>query len=1818
MERIKRNQERLAQLGLQSKDGDGVLGKKTSHKKKRNRKPQEPVEQREKLSRRTKAKEVDYSGDLNLRMLLDAEKEAKHKEKLAKKKAKGPRKEKSHDERVPLWIYQEFRRIASSRKENLRRAKRHVRESTREVKYWQKEVNFIENKESDKYRRQKQQMQQEQERALLGGKTQQEILSELEARMPELQQIVEQYDATQMSAEEHQRQQLLKVDEWNKKHALDRKMNMIDALETFPKAINDAMSTLNALLWQRSPKDPPPPRRSRRSITEEEEAALKAPPNSTKRAKTDAAAASPDKQTDANWGVLAANLAAAAARETRTQLGLASVTVGQSDPNEEDADNISGLKTKKRRPKDARNVGGWVSPIFSQQLDRTWLERTKPLKRIAAVPSQAMSKGCAMHVFDLDAYVAQAGDVVLFYPSAYKEFLEVHPDSLGTRLRNLLRVPLWMRARRQLGRLKGGTASEDDKRDIWFTEEWILSLTRKKGDNGIRDSIEASLGDYPILCQVIRSHAEFPPDPYSKEKSISKSGKETTISWAQPAVAKIAATTGSGKQKADRPLIRQAVTLKPLTTVLPPQLLSTKQHISPSSSGSGSLDALKLPPNFTVITNPTSAPLEPHLLPFCYAYTTYHSLSLNEPVYVRRAENDECCQDDSRTKRAGKSAFIRGKGRVVGFASAPKVTEPLSHQQWHNPHHNTRGGGSGLLDMHDLNPMTGIEDPLQGMQMEFGDALGDDPFVLGDEGLADFGGLSDDALVWQHQPGQTQLSPQRPHLQSMAASCSLRIEDRCEELKAILNVLLTGEDLEAALSSDASTSSLPLREGRIIVDFLKMIVSGEAEKKAVAVSGSPPASSSLSFMGFIHSTLPIRRGVTVTIDSNRRQSHRTSPWHLVPFQPNEYVRSTIQDGFLASLENSTREKAVMGLEDLIDYHQPYSQLFVTMVTEQMAPGYYCAVPVAMFFDRIFARLKANSTGQCYYTSTDSIITDLTAIAENCMLFNSPDSELVTLCNNMITDCKKMMLDIGKTSGDDLAKPAGAVTTARKRSTLVIPDSLNAPHKEKLCRQWFQRFAPDGGREGNKNAARHWLPQCGDNIVYSRSRHKVFITGHVESLAAIQCQLPGFQAVGEESNMSTEDLDALTMSTWLKGTVMSVRTSFPLSQGGKSKGSFSKISPILAIELQLNYSWCPDTIIVFWRPCVLLSEAANECPTCSLSHDSFLQPDWATLENMEVLRTGESPGDVPGVLTQDATASMTRCFDLLMRRSLVGIHPGLVNVQEALAMAERNVAIHPGSRSLPSFEDFLIPSELGKKQAHTRGVKRPEDHATILRLAESGFMPIWSQEWIQDQIKLENRKDKVVPKHETLMPFPSLCLELIRLRISNGFYRNVLAIINDISEAYVAAVLYLLSGPASRKTNKISIRKIAKYLASPRGNPKMPKLYYKRQSKKSLGGNDVCQPSTKQEVDDLSESFSQEEISLISRIRHIRSFHATAVVFATQTMSAERIFCLRTYPVPPPPELPAINHMEQDRVDYNPEQIQMVSKIRWILQAVGKDQSQNRFPFQHDKQYNLRISCGGQIIGETGDLQALADGLTYFRPSSVLARLPQGQCMRVRMRVGDEFIYGDERPVASGMAGHTAASGWPLPSPGTPAISLLSISHQISLEFGHFEKNDELTRAIFGMPGKRFSCVRCQSKGLSVFHCRVRKSHSNLDFSIIEHFQGTVGVDSLFLPWKSGEKQPETTTKAKQTDDDEDDEQALVNDLEEKSKKAEATREKRVRDARENLFKAREAQRRAEYLRTQAMLLNQLEVKLSPEFIQNYFPVDEEDNHYTLCIHCGTP
>jgi hypothetical protein len=1928
----------LAALGLQN---DALKPKPKKIKRRKSVESSTPLIPTRKQSARSSKKRIDYAVLPSLHRieysLHDSNKSPQREltpEELKKRERR--KKERSYNERIPRFIYDEFQRIRTKRKLGLKKAKRLITKAEREKNHWAKIARRVGTKvQKQALIREKEALKQQQEAEIrrseqadreeldCNGMTKRELLREIELRTPELLGILAGHDREQSATLRKHYEEEKDKENLRKRQSLERKLTVIDALDRFPKAMNEALTKLNGLLYSRAPKDSLPPRRSVRrkhgvafgspdqnnknnnaanETTTNNSTKSKQPPSAMtafppvtdpkkiskslkKKQKGNQVKEPPKKKTkliDKRVGDIATDVGAAITSTKKKTAGAANENTSSAttkkkkrgrpqeqgvtkalayakslehkNTNAKAAPIPSGgsTTTTTKRPKktrDARFVGGWMSPRFSKELDRTWLERTKPIdnRPIVLVPDN-ISKRAGVSakktaVFDLGKYVPQAGDIILYYPSAHKDVLNSHPDILGLRQRNLLRVPLWARANRERNRLN----KEDQKGTIWWTDEWVESLLtpRKKvkkdrviakafkgnvqtsngtesmradddGDSNAAANPKATLGDYPIICRVEKTYPEFPEDPYAKKKSTgsnkkdedgrSIAGKSGGTSVGESTEAGQQATVGNrlsllaaaeAKKKLGRtsPQIRLAVVLKPLSLIIAPS-----EHNGLASGGD-----LGLAPTFTVVTFPVGAPLEPFVIPFCWAYSTFHTLTVNETVWIRRASSVD--EDGSRHC---------GKGKIVNFSSRAKAKESVSNSRSGKQY--SKGGASASLDMAVI--ATSASNDIRNADQVEGE------------------GDQRQTILTTSSAGGTK--------------SAVRLIDNIDELKALLTTLTKDEiplpqSIATALASEKEyKGTIPIREISIIVDFfgrhLKHFES-KTGNTASSIPSSPQEGSPtpvattkppISLVGLILKTLPLRRGVLVAYDSNRRQLHRASSWNLVTLQPTDLSR-TLQDGLLGYLDNSLREKVMLCMRDVID-NNPHAKLFVPMVTESIAPSYYSAVPVGMSLDRIFARLKAyGNTGSCYYTSMESILVDLNSIIENCMLYNNPESELVAYCSDIISTCRKRIKDDIQNRSTKGSQKIVESDLGGKRQALVIPSFLNMPFKEEINWEWLEQTTPAGpGVVGEKITRKAmsstWIPQCGESIFYSAFNHSKFINFYSDTLDDIQCSVPDFQHMSIEAQSATqeekrkvkiqeEQFLAKAHSHWLEGTVSSVRSSFPRPTRNKNERSIVEVTPILIVELRLHYTQCEGNIFVCWRP----TFESNKCKGSGLAHDSFLKPTWMPTDRMQLFPSNSLQVNMPSSISEDMSISITKCFDFLKQRCIDGISPDTINPDLALENAEHGATSNFDSQYLPSYSRFFTPAET---KYGTRGIKRAGYKSILKILSEVGYMPLWSLE------ALKNRDDENRPRHRSWMPFPSLCLELIRLRISSGYYKKLHAVVNDISESYVGTVLFLLSEPWTRSSERVSIRKIAKYLMSPRGNGKMSRISAKKKSKKKKN-NEKCQnivPAKKKpkaSKESPFDKFSQEEDELIQQIFQIRKYHAAAIVFALEASHVEKIFCLVSTVVSNnvADEIPDTDALKT--ANFTPYQLDGVAKIRRLLHAAGGDPCRNRFKFSYRNMYKVRIKCGEQFITENGQLETSNEESILFEPSAKTASLPDGSQMKLRVRCGNQDICGEKKVLVDRpftevqLTVHDLGHSSQITDPYKFYHSSLVGRNHFNFDSTDFINNKELVRSLFGSPGRMHRCVRCQSFGGSLFSCRVQRQHSNPDYDFVEIFKRTSGVDSLLKPWKrvDGEGARHMATIESDTkrtvEIDANSQPSIIND-EEEVKKLTATLAKQAFDAKENFEKAEKAHKLAGYLYSQAIILSSLKVNLSEDFISSNFPFDPEDNHYVFCIHCG--
>jgi hypothetical protein len=367
-----------------------------------------------------------------------------------------------------------------------------------------------------------------------------------------------------------------------------------------------------------------------------------------------------------------------------------------------------------------------------------------------------------------------------------------------------------------------------------------------------------SLGDYPIICRVERTHNEFPEDPYAKEKSVktkydsTDSGDMAIMSWSKTAAKILSPAVAIAKKKNGMcPQIRLAVTLRPLSPVVAPDNINVVSSFSSSSQSPSTSYRLELAPNFTISTCPGKC--ESFLVPFCWGYTTFHTLSIGESIWIQHSVNDDHNEDDSDTKKAGRITNMRGKGKIVDFFLGEKERSK------------TRAT-AGMEKEEEKEKVPALSTP------------------------------------------SSSSSPLRP-TPTRGIKHSVRLEDSIDDVEKIL-ASLSKEGLPVPQTNENELKfSIPNRETKIIVDFLGLYLknlksqqagnNSDFDKRPAAVNGpsslssTPPDSSSnaaaavntsspLSLIGLILKTLPLRQGVSVSYESNRRQLHRACKFRLIP------------------------------------------------------------------------------------------------------------------------------------------------------------------------------------------------------------------------------------------------------------------------------------------------------------------------------------------------------------------------------------------------------------------------------------------------------------------------------------------------------------------------------------------------------------------------------------------------------------------------------------------------------------------------------------------------------------------------------------------------------------------------------------------------------------------------------------------------------------------------------------------------------------------------------------------------------------------------
>ncbi len=1132
------------------------------------------------------------------------------------------------------------------------------------------------------------------------------------------------------------------------------------------------------------------------------------------------------------------------------------------------------------------------------------------------------------------------------------------------------------------------------------TSTTTTSTAQPWWDDEWLQSIDNKGGVYPILCRVEKTHAEFPPDPSADEKIVKKdsSSGHVQVVWKQK-------TTDGARKREQRPPLRLAVALRALTPVKPPA--RNEAMIQGESQWA-------LPPKFSVVIFP-SAVARPFVVPFSWAYSKFHSLMPNSLVSVHSP--------------AGMSGNMSG-GKVISFE---------------NPDCSL---GNLRLD--------------------------DQAQVL---------------ATWLSQYQQNSESTSQAILDTL--SHDFRFRD--------------------------SIAPLPLADALSVVETWMSVVKRHenGDESLPKQEANQQASESLAVFNFkylVQGFLPVWNGVSVARDAYDRRRVAFSPWDLELQLPSQQPKSTTKTSRMTSevqhlttsLDGAMRLKIELTLEDFLKGNED-AEIFCPLVLDSEAPYYSCAVPLGMAFRRILSRLEARAAtkSQCYYRHADAVLSDIGMIEENCLLYNSPDSELVERAGRIVMEVKHQLKQIflhhyreeqrqrfiqlqcdSVVENKRLDKESSKTLMARKH---LDCHEMFTPFNDTLYRDWLQDFEPDGswnnlqGQTVKSSAARNacaaWVPQAGDRIFYSETAHAQFVRAHYHSLTDEQCELPRLLRVPLPADCQlspseeTADPKPLTNGTlqsqamnakWVLGTIQRVKVMFPRRRPKQDTGagrgptletssdpSFRMNSPILALEIRFDCEFRT----IYWRPCEFQSEN-DACPHCGLLlRSSFLHPAWLAVNRGNVVLPEEAAGlslEAPSGLMKEETVAVNRCLNLLKRRCISGPPPDFVDRDRCIADLKRG--IHPSVKikasSLPSFEDIFHADNDDVSRVGTRGVRvhASEKHGSIL--AEFQFLPRWAVGNSKDEVDIVDLK-----RCAALFPCPNLSLELVQLRLRQGFYRQKSAILNDIEEAYIQSVLFLLSGPATRKKNSLSIKKLARLLSlKSNDTPRSDSLSEIADPALSKSGAlDSIVPLTPGSQKHIVNT-SEEETLWTAQLEKIRRLYVTALFGVGETRMMELMF--GTLPK---------GKIKQNAslIVMDPVQEASKQKLDLVLEAVGRDPCLNRFGFappgQSALKVKLKITCGDAVV------------------TAKHAKEGTGQ----------------NNNIVNAFHNLETACG-----------------SQISFDVTELRSNNALARIFFGRPAKMNACARCQAFQRSMVDCRVIQMHSNIDFDWVVYCREFKGVDFM--------------------------------------------------------------------------------------------------------------
>ena len=312
------------------------------------------------------------------------------------------------------------------------------------------------------------------------------------------------------------------------------------------------------------------------------------------------------------------------------------------------------------------------------------------------------------------------------------------------------------------------------------------------------------------------------------------------------------------------------------------------------------------------------------------------------------------------------------------------------------------------------------------------------------------------------------------------------------------------------------------------------------------------SSDSETILSLIRLTLPLWEGVSCVPRSNKRAEMRLSPWEVqsrdINF-PVDAIESSIQELIEFVIDRTLRE-----------YSE--SDLFSEVLTDDDAPSYSCAVPIAMSTSVVLRKLRRHN-----YRSINSILNDFNAILENCLLYNSPDAPIVTKARSFVVALQNNIIEaVAQSEKVHLSLGFSGI-----HSTFYMEDNAKclyckpvnvSPYRGSLERRWMYNGMV-------------WAPQTGDVVIYSKKCHAAFVKFHSDDLPEMQCH-------------TVEQLD--DEAGEIEANVLWTKNCFSRQRRKHTPGTFHEDAPLIEVGLQ----FAKVATAVYWRPCTLSDAETLDC------------------------------------------------------------------------------------------------------------------------------------------------------------------------------------------------------------------------------------------------------------------------------------------------------------------------------------------------------------------------------------------------------------------------------------------------------------------------------------------------------------------------------------------------------------------------------------------------------------------------------------------------